>query len=110
MADWHIRDSGRLAINRNSHFFLRLLSKLQVLLLMVVFVVTISVANWYILHKFSGICWGSTPSSLVLIFFLIVYRQFHLQFFPFEALFRLYTSGALFDLVGTFYNGTSQTS
>ena len=36
-------------------FFLQcLLSKLQVLLLMVVFVVTISVANWYILHKFSG--------------------------------------------------------
>jgi len=55
VADWRIRDSGGLAIKRNSHFFLqRLLSKLQVLLLMVVFVVTISVANWYILHKFSG--------------------------------------------------------
>ena len=77
---------------------------------MVVFVVTISVANWYILHNSVAICRGSSPSSMVLIFFVIVYRQFHLQFFLFEALFRLYTSGALFDLFGTFYNGTSETS
>ena len=49
-----------------------------------------------------AICRGSTPSSLVLIFFLIVYRQFHLQFFLFEALFRFYTSGALFDKLGPF--------
>ena len=66
MADWRIRDSGGLAINSNSNFLQRLLSKLQVLLPMVVSVVTISVANWYILHKFSG--------DLVLIFFTIVYR------------------------------------
>ena len=49
-----------------------------------------------------AICRGSTPSSLVLIFSLIVYRQFHLQFFLFEALFRFYTSGALFDKLGPF--------
>jgi hypothetical protein len=40
--------------------------------------------NWYILHKFTGGLYGSTPSLLVLIFFLSG-----------EKLFRLLTSGAL---------------
>ena len=109
MADWRISDSGGLAINRNSHFLQRLLSKLQVLLLVVVFVVNQWRTGIYCINSVA-ICRGSIPSSMVLIFILIVYRQFHLEFFLFEALFRLYTSGALFDLVGTFYNGTSQMS
>jgi hypothetical protein len=103
--------SGGLAINCNSHLFYNVYCQRckcyfswSCLLLQYQWRTGIHCINSV------AICRGSTPSSLVLIFFVIVYRQFHLQFFLFEALFRLYTSGALFDLVGTFYNGTSQTS
>jgi len=36
------------------NFLQHLLSKLQVLRFMVVFDITLSAANWYILHKFTG--------------------------------------------------------
>ena len=49
-----MRVSGGLVINRNPDFSQYLLSNLQVLCLTVVFDVTLSVANWYILHKFTG--------------------------------------------------------
>jgi len=54
VADWHICDSGSLVINRNPQFFTTLLSKLLVLRFTVVFDVTLSAANCYILHKFTG--------------------------------------------------------
>jgi hypothetical protein len=50
-----IRDSGRLDIYTAIHNFSQhLLSKLQVLLFMVMFDITLSSVNWYILHKFTG--------------------------------------------------------
>jgi len=53
------------------------------------FHVTLSAANWYILHKFPGDLEGSTPSLVVLIFSLSVYQESHLYYFPIEELFRL---------------------
>ena len=54
VADLHTRNSGGLVINRDPQFFSHLLSKLQVLHFTVMFDVTLSVANWYIVHKFTG--------------------------------------------------------
>jgi hypothetical protein len=98
-----MRDSGGLAINSSSLFFLqRLLSKLQVLLLMVMFVVTILLANWYIFHKFSGDLLGTYPFPVGTNIFPHCLLTISSAVFLFEALFRLYTSGALFYLVGPF--------
>ena len=66
VADWRIRE-WRIGYKPQFTFFLRLLSKLQVLLLMVMFVVTISVAKWYILHKFEELRGWATKFSWTII-------------------------------------------
>jgi hypothetical protein len=54
VADWLMRDSVANWLENAIHSFSRLLSKVQVLSYTVVSDVTLSVANWYILHKFTG--------------------------------------------------------
>jgi hypothetical protein len=53
VAEWHLRDSGGLVIYQNPQFSQSSLSKLQVLLFTIGFDVTLSAANWYVLHKFT---------------------------------------------------------
>jgi uncharacterized membrane protein len=66
----------------------------------VVFDVTLSAANWYILHKFSGSLWGNYPFLIGIdIFPQCLPTEFHLHYFPVEALFRFLTSGTLLVIV-----------
>lgn len=53
VADWHIRDSGGLVINHNPQFFTFTVKGASVAFYGCVGV-TLSVANWYIVHKFTG--------------------------------------------------------
>ena len=51
--------------------------------------VTLSAANWYMLHKFSGNLWGKYPFLIGIdIFPQCLPTEFHLHYFPVEALFR----------------------
>jgi hypothetical protein len=63
------------------HNFSHLLSKLQVLRFTVVFDVTLSAANWYIFHKFSGDLYGKYPFLIGIdIFPQCLLTEFHLHF------------------------------
>jgi hypothetical protein len=74
VADWHVRDSGELVINRNPQFFTTFIVKAASISRSCMMLHYQRRTDIYSINSLA-ICEGSTPSSLVLIFFLTVYRQ-----------------------------------